>query len=186
MADELLGLYYPDGSFKSDSEIRRQLALENPPEPVLVTPRQDIRKNLQYWTARTIQAQNAYMETQETNNYCEIVLPETSLLTFQADLHIGASTTCYDRMQQEAELIVNTPNSYLIIVGDLINAFYFNPAQFEDINQTPEQIEYARAYVKYVADAGRLLAVWTGNHDQWVKKMGFNPFRYILEGIKYL
>lgn len=178
-----MGLYYPDGSFKEDAEIKRELALKEPPEPTFVTPRSTIEKPFSYWSSRARRRQSEYMETQERNTCVEISLPDTSLITFSADHHIGGAETDYARIEQEAELIVNTPNSYVVLLGDLVDAFFFNPAQYQDLEQTPEQIEYARSYVKYLADNKKLLAVWTGNHDQWIKRSGFDPYRYILEGI---
>lgn len=177
-----LGLYYPNGNFKSDSDIKRDLALETPP-PILKTPRKSITKGFDYWNDRAREEQRLYMETEESSNYAEIELPDTSLVTFQADQHIGGAYVDHDRLRQEAEVIVNQNGSYIFLLGDLIDAFSFNPAQYSDIQQIQEQIEYAKAYVKFLADSGKLLGVWTGNHDQWVKKAGFNPYRYILDGI---
>lgn len=173
-----------EDSFKDDETIKREMALNHElPAPQFLTDRQNIHQNFHYWAERTKVVNKAYMETEESNNYCEIRLPETSLITFSADHHIGSPYTDVARIQEEAETIANTPNSYVIEVGDLINSFFFNPAQYSDPTQTPEQIEFARSMLQYFADKKKLLGVWTGNHDQWVKKAGFNPYRYLLEGI---
>jgi predicted phosphodiesterase len=179
------GLYYPNGSFKSVEEIRKEAILTTGlQEPDFRTPITDITKPYSYWSQRARTRQAQYKETAERDYCVEIGLPDTCLINFMADLHIGGAETDYKRIEDEIQIIVNTHNSFLMIPGDLIDAFFFNPAQYEDIEQIQEQIEYAKALVKYVADHKKLLAVWTGNHDMWVKKAGFDPMRYILEGIE--
>lgn len=170
-----------ESSFRTTEEIKKKAILHN--EPVFNTPRQETSKDFGYWSNRAKQRQKTYLETVEKPQMAELQLHGRSLLTFQADHHIGGAYTDYERIEKEAELIVNTPNSYTFLLGDLIDAFCFNPAQFEDIEQIQEQMEYAKALVKYYADNKRLLGVWSGNHDMWVKKAGFDPYRYILEGI---
>jgi predicted phosphodiesterase len=177
------GLYYPDGSFKSDAEIRRQAVLKGE-APVFETRRKDIEQGLQYWTGRVTERQTAYHETVESDNLVKVALPKTSLITFQADQHIGGAYTDYDRIYKEAEIIANTNDSYVILGGDIVDAFFFNPAQYEDIEQTPEQIEYARALVKFYADKDKLLGAIVGNHSMWIKKAGFDPYRYIMQGVE--
>lgn len=179
------GLYYPDGSFRSTEDIRRESLLREPqPEPHFITEVNTITKDFDYWSERLRSRQTQYLQTVEGLTLAELQLSDTSLLCFQSDQHVGASYTDYGRIELEAKLIVDTPNVYAVLGGDLIDAFFFNPAQFEDLEQIPEQIEYARALVRYYADNKKLLAVWSGNHDQWVKKHGFNPYRYILDGIE--
>lgn len=180
---EPVGIYLPNGSFRSAAEIKRQ-AILNGEAPIFDTPRKQIEQGLQYWAGRTIERQTRFFETVELENNVRVTLPDTSLVTFQADQHIGGAHTDYARIYQEAELITNTKDSYVILAGDLIDAFFFNPAQYEDIESIPEQIEMARALVKHYDDKDRLLGVITGNHDQWVKRSGFDPYRYIMEGVK--
>lgn len=181
----MTGLYYPDGSFKDEATIKRDLILkESPPEPDFRTPITDIARPFTYWSSRAKTRQAQYKETAERDYCVEIGLPDTSLVTFMADLHIGGAETDYKRIEEEIELIINTSGSYLMLLGDLIDAFFFNPAEFEDIEQIQEQVEYARSLVRYVAEHKKLLAVWTGNHDMWVKKSGFDPMRYILDGVE--
>lgn len=82
------GLYYPDGSFKSEAEIRRQAILKGE-APIFDTPRKQIEQGLQYWAGRTIERQTRFFETVELENNVAVTLPNTSLVTFQADQHIG-------------------------------------------------------------------------------------------------
>lgn len=177
------GLYTgpSEGSFKTTEEILKTSAINN--EPIFNTPRQEIHKPFSYWSGRAKSRQKTYLETVEKPQVVDLLLPTRSLVTFQADHHVGGAYTDYSRIEREAEAIVNTANSYVFLLGDLCDCFAFNPAQFEDIEQIQEQLEYAKALVKYYSDNKRLLGVWTGNHDQWVKKSGFDPYRYILEGI---
>lgn len=173
-----------EDSFVDINTIKRELLFKDlPPEPDFKTPMADITKPFTYWSNRAKTRQAQYKETTERDYCVEIGLPDRSLITYMADLHIGGAETDYKRIETEVECVINTPNSYLIFPGDIIDAFFFNPAQFEDIEQIQEQVEYAKSLMRYVADHKKLLAVWTGNHDMWVKKAGFDPMRYILEGI---
>lgn len=180
------GLYRgaTEESFTTLETIKKEARLrgESTP-PVFVTPTKTPGKDFPYWSTRLKERSDTYMETAEKPKTAEIRFNAPPLVTFQADQHVGGAYTDYARIEAEAEAIVSTPDSYVFLVGDLVDAFFFNPAQFEELEQVPEQIEYARALVRYYADAGKLLGVWNGNHDAWVKKHGFDPYTYILEGI---
>lgn len=174
-----------DDSFVSVEQIQHEARLREPHEaPNFVTPTKTPAKDFAYWSQRLINRSKQYGEIALKPKPEKVCFEKAPLITFQADLHIGGAYTDYERIEAEAEAIVATPNSYVYLVGDLIDAFYFNPAQYEDIEQTPEQVEYARALVKYYADNKKLLGVVAGNHDMWVKKHGFDPYVYILEGIE--
>lgn len=176
-----LGLYYPDGSFKSDSEIKRDLYLAGEhPDPDFVTPFRP-QKDFQEYSAQFRRRQAERQETYEDR--AEIQLFETSLVNFQSDLHIGGEETDYERIEQEAELIVNTPNSYVVLMGDLLDNFSFNPPAHETLDVVPEQIRFARELIKYYADHQKLLAVWQGNHDYWSMRQGVELYDYLLQDI---
>ncbi|RLI55097.1 MAG: hypothetical protein DRP09_11085 [Candidatus Thorarchaeota archaeon] len=91
-----------------------------------------------------------------------------------ADGHIGHPATDYKRLEQEADEIVQTPNSFVFLLGDMINNMNWNPGQMEEMEQTPEQIEYFRSYMDYLASYQKLLLVVRGDHDGWLLKSGFD------------
>jgi hypothetical protein len=188
------GMFYPDGHFESDNDIRRRLALENEITPIMETPL-PIERDFFYWSNRFIRRAGEFNETQQRRDHVTIQFDaEPTIINFIGDLHIGSPDTDYHRIQQEAEAIVNTPNSYVLAIGDWVDGFFFNPAQFEQIEQSPEQFNYMRQLLKYYADHRRLLVAWGGDHDLWANKCGADPYAafseatgaYYMQGVGYL
>jgi predicted phosphodiesterase len=176
-----IGIYRLDGTFESEASIKRRLYLEgHHPEPDFRTPR-SIQKTFQDYSEQFRQQQTDRGETYK--DYAEIQFFETPLINFQSDLHIGGEHTDYNRIEQEAELIVNTPNSFVILMGDLVDNFSFNPPAHETLDIVPEQIRFARELIKYYANNKKLLAVWQGNHDYWSMRQGVELYDYLLQDI---
>lgn len=178
------GLYYPDGSFQSDKKIKRKLALQGE-LPSFDTPLPG-RKGFNYWSQRYRDRQQQYKETAPyyENQHVKISFGGDTLINFIGDTHVGAVDVYYDRIEQEVETIINTPNSYVIMVGDLVDGFFFNPAQMEQIEQTPEQWQYTDTMLKYLSQEGKLLLGFGGDHDQWPLKMGIDPYLKFSEDLK--
>lgn len=174
------GLYTSpsEDSFKSDEQIKRELYLNgHHPEPDFVTPFSEPR-DFKYWSTRFRQRQE-----ESPISVADIQFFESPLISFQSDLHIGGQETDYERIEREAEIIVNS-KSYVILMGDLIDNFSFNPPQHDTQEAVPQQIQYAKSLIKYYADNGRLLAVWKGNHDHWTNRQGMDLYSYLLDGIQ--
>lgn len=164
-----------EDDFASDQQVKRDLAMKGE-LPVMETP-VPLKKDFKYWDDRFTERQKQYNEVAEVvNSHVEISFPRTICLNFIGDLHIGGSNVDYERISQEAEVIVNNPESYVMAMGDLIEGFFWNPAQSEQIEQVPEQYKYMRELLKYYADHKKLLIGWTGDHDNWVKKMGIGAY----------
>lgn len=194
MAGKEMGLILPDGSFRSAAEIKRKLALQGQTTPFFETE-QPIPRDFGYWSNRFERRASEYGETIQRRNCVTIrFAPEPMVINFIPDLHVGSPETHYERIKQEAEVIVNTPNSYVVGVGDWIDGFFFNPAQFGEIEQAPEQFAYMRSLLKYYADNKRLLVGFGGDHDLWATKMGADPYAefsaqtgaYYMQGVGYI
>ena len=161
--------------------------------PDLVTPLPRER-DFHYWSARFRERQDQYNEVKNDVDHIIIRFPETTILNFIGDIHVGSPDTNYSRVEQEIEAVVNTPNSYVVMAGDLVDGFFFNPAQFNQIEQTPEQYEYTYSLLRYTASKKRLLVAWGGDHDQWAFKMGLDPYgqfaekfgAYYMHGVGYV
>lgn len=77
MANEL-GLYYPNGAFRSEAEIKRQLAYK---EPLMVTP--VIQGEVfNYWSTRFAERADQVKSQKERTRTAEIQLADTSLISF--------------------------------------------------------------------------------------------------------
>jgi len=193
------GLYRgPDEKdFSSDAQIRKEYALRGElPEPEFITPLPLERGFKDYHSPRFRQRAEQFKENFEVpTNHVEIRLPdEVNCINFIPDLHVGSGFVDYDRIEQEIDVIIGTPNSYIVFMGDLMDAFFFNSAQMEQMEQTPEQLKYMKAMFKHVAEDKRLLAAVGGDHDLWAKKMGVNPYSefadtygaHYMQGMSYL
>jgi len=183
--------------FSSLNEIRKEYALRGETiNPEFITPLPLERGFKDYYSPRFRQRAEQFKEAFEIpTNHVEIRLPDAvNCLNFIPDLHAGAGFTVYERIEQETDVIMGTPNSYIIYVGDLWEGFFFNSAQMEQMEQTPEQIRYVKSLFKYVASDNRLLAAVGGDHDLWGKKMGVNPYAdfsetygaHYMQGMSYM
>lgn len=172
-----MGIYYPNGSFKSQKEIRRDAFLNGTHQGVTFDTPLPLERPFQYWSDRFKRRQQEYKETIDQRDHVEFTFHEDTLLNFIGDVHAGSPDSYYDRLEQEIGVIVNTPNSYAILMGDLVDGFFFNPAEFNQIEQAPEQFEYMRSLVKHLGDNGKLLVGFGGDHDLWAGKTGLDPYR---------
>lgn len=188
------GLYRSatEDSFVSDETIHREQLRRHPsPEPKFVTPIPQ-PKGFEYWSARMQDRQRIYMETAENPNSVEIEFENDTLLNFMSDLHVGGAETDYARIDEELKAIKETPNSFLVLVGDEIDAFFFSPAVYDAPEQVQQQYEYLMAMSEYMR--GKLLIGVAGNHNLWIKKSGVNPYThfteksgaYFMHGLGYL
>lgn len=119
----------------------------------------------------------ASMDWQETHspNKLDFTASAPTILNFIADWHIGHPSTHYDRITQEVELIAKKRNSFAVLLGDMINGMHWNPGQFEEIGQIPEQVLYFRSLLDFLSDKHKLLLYVSGDHDGWLMKMGIDP-----------
>lgn len=165
-----------EDSFEDTSKIKRNM-IDRGELPVSDTPLPE-KKGLDYWSDRFEARQEQFNEVAEiATNHVEFTFPKSICLNFIGDLHVGSPNVDYKRIREEAAYIVNTPDSYVMLMGDLIEGFFFNPAQMEQMEQVPEQYNYMRELLKFYAEAERLLIGWTGDHDHsWSKKMGISAY----------
>lgn len=115
-----------------------------------------------------------WQETQSPNKL-DFTTTAPILLNFIADWHIGHPTTHYDRITQEVEVIAKKKNSFAVLLGDMIDNMNWNPGQFEQTGQTPEQVLYFRSLLQFLADKRSLLLYVQGDHDGWLMKAGYDP-----------
>jgi len=128
------------------------------------------------WTEQML-ARQQQMHEQLTDFKYTFKGHEEVTLNFMGDLHVGHPSTHYTRIQEEVQAIKENPTGYAVLLGDLIDHMHWNPGQFEQMEQTPEQISYAQALMRELAQEGKLLLAVEGNHDQWLTRGGYNLYR---------
>jgi UDP-2,3-diacylglucosamine pyrophosphatase LpxH len=183
-----LGLYYPDGSFQSDSEIVKRLELEQIGFKRIQG--RDIKPDT-YWIDRFKQRHEVVGQSQQELKF---QFNESPTINFLSDLHIGSPETDYDRIDKEVSGVITTPNNYVVFLGDMIDAFTWNPGQMEDMEQVPEQIGLVRELIDNLTSANKLLGIIPGNHEDWQRRSGVNIYELLTDktdvpvqyGVNYL
>lgn len=183
------GIFINPKEFKTDKQIRRDAETF----PVMETAK-TFPRDWEYWSNRLRQEQEIWRETSDIEtDHVTIHFKEDTIINLIGDAHIGAPTTHYDRLEKEIKAICETPNSYVILVGDLVDGFFFNPAQMEQIAQAPVQFRYMKALIEHLTNNKKLLLAYGGDHDGWAKKMGTDPYdefnklgAYYMQGVGHL
>lgn len=87
------------------------------------------------------------------------------LLSFLSDQHVGDHAD-YAAMQRDAELIASTPNCYAVLGGDGVdNHLKHRGAVLNQRMRPGDQYRLFEYYMRIFGD--RLLAMVSGNHDDW-------------------
>jgi hypothetical protein len=100
-----------------------------------------------------------------------------------SDLHIGAEGVDYQSLKKHFDFIKNNP-IYTVLVGDL--ADNFSPikhptAMKDDVIQPTDQWAVARSFFKEYEN--KILAVVSGNHDEWTGAVGIDIYRWLTEDL---
>jgi UDP-2,3-diacylglucosamine pyrophosphatase LpxH len=172
------GLFYPDGSFQTTEDINQRLELET---TGFVRQNPQFARPDKYWMERFKERQEQFGQSEQE---IKVALPRTSIINFVSDLHVGSPETDYVRLEAELNEIMQTPDSYVVMLGDLIDAFVFNPSQMEDMEQVPEQIALMREIITNLTKSNRLLGIIPGNHEDWQRRSGVNIYELITDTAK--
>jgi UDP-2,3-diacylglucosamine pyrophosphatase LpxH len=101
------------------------------------------------------------------------------------DVHLGARHSNVAYFQAFVDLILATPNAVTILNGDLAETatkVSVGAAMFEEVMNIPEQLETLVAILKPLAEAGKILGVGPGNHEERVANLiGINPMQILAD-----
>lgn len=187
-----LGLFYLDGTFKSAQEIRSKLAQES------IVHRTPLRDGAPYsfddWTSIMLRRQKD-REAFSPPNHVSIEIPskEPIQLVFFGDVHGGSQEVDYERFSKDVAFVKETPNTYAIAVGDLIDGYFWGGAtQGEDMANLDEQNLFIQSALKEMK--GKLLVGFKGDHDGWAEKTGVTMYHqfeqeykaHYMEGLGYI
>jgi hypothetical protein len=117
------------------------------------------------------------------NASIEILAKEDVIVLPLADLHLGSIGADYTLFMELTDLILNEPNVYFVLVGDVIDnfvKFVKNVAPMHAQVMSPkEQLLFFASWVDKVLHK-LLFATW-GNHEEFTERQtGLNPVQEIL------
>jgi hypothetical protein len=109
-------------------------------------------------------------------------------LALLSDLHIGNATTDYRQLRKDAELIQKTDGMFAIFHGDGIDNWIvpklMQLQRGQAVNFEQELLLF-ESWLSLIAD--KLVAVVSGNHDNWTHSMsGIDIVKRMLKGTKVL
>lgn len=91
------------------------------------------------------------------------------------DVHVGApSGQCdWNKAQRELDYVLNTPDTYLIGMGDYMDCAQRMPWQkgpniYASSMMPMEQFFTIEAALKPLAQAGKIVGLHAGNHEEWI------------------
>lgn len=199
MPERKSGLFYPDGSFASDGDVRRKLLAQELSGGSRVVRRSDFPspRNFKEWTSVILRQQKDRKELLGIPEHVSVDIQTTKpiLVGLVGDVHAGGAEVDYQRFANDVNDIKSV-GGYTITVGDLTDSFFFMPEVGEQIISGDEQVLYMQSALEHLADRNKLLAAWGGDHDMWSKdKSGahtlYHQFHqkfgaHYLEGVSYL
>lgn len=107
------------------------------------------------------------------------------------DVHLGSKHCNVQYFKAFIDYIMQVPNCVTILNGDLAETATkesVGAAMFEEEANIPEQLAVLHELLKPLADAGKILGMGPGNHEQRVENMiGINPMQILAEklGVPY-
>lgn len=166
-----------ESSFKTTDEIRRDAFIRDTSQPPIFTNYQPERKTWKELNALLIQESDLYAETEEfKQDRVEVSLPDCPVsINPIGDIHAGSPHTDLRRLEKEIEAIVNNDFSYILLMGDEVDSFFWAETAINDTATViPKQYYWYREMIKYVSENDKLLGAWIGNHNGWTRKMGIS------------
>jgi UDP-2,3-diacylglucosamine pyrophosphatase LpxH len=178
------GLFYPDGSFKSQAEIRR--GLSSTPQIIKPEPLQPTTFDEELQRMKELQKQREPLQIWKDEVDIQVDtgrLPYFFLMPL-SDLHIGSEHTDYHQLEKYLKVIDRYP-IYTVPLGDLgdfFGPFKYPTGMAEDVVNADAQLMTLRNF--FLQYKEKILCAVTGNHDDWIyKTAGVEPYRWLVEDL---
>ena len=173
------GLYYTNGKSATTSQIKRKLALEGQLPPV-IDGLPEMKTFKDYATIAIARSKDAKEFSRQAKGRVTVTVPDDAILNFIADVHAFHPQTNHERIFQEIEAIMETPKSYIVFGGDLVEGVFWGGASMEQVGNLDEQRGFMRELFKRTN--GRAVAAVSGEHDsKWAAKTGADPYSEFTE-----
>ena len=160
-----------ESDFATDSSIRRELAIKGETKALEYASGLPVKRNLNDYINSAEKRNKEYNSFKETaENPIKIKLPDTSIVSVIGDLHFNHPETDLERFRREIEVIRNTPNSYIILGGDLVDGIFWGGERENNFNLNEE---FGFMYSLFEELKGKVLFGVSGEHDsKWRAKTG--------------
>lgn len=116
------------------------------------------------------------------------VLEHGLVLVPITDVHLGNKHANIPYFKAFVKYILETPNCYTILNGDLAETatkISVGMGHFEEDANLPEQLKLLHDILKPLAEAGKILGMGPGNHEERVANMiGINPMSMLAEKLE--
>lgn len=124
----------------------------------------------------------AKIERKEYDVAIEIQTDRPIAIGWFADTHIAGADLDYDRLKWEVDEIRRNPYMRVLLGGDLVDGFCWNPAQFGDVGNLDEQHLYLHKMLDYMG-RDKILAGVMGSHEKWARRTGIDSYNDIRRNI---
>jgi len=142
--------------------------------------------NWRDWLDNLIEHKDLHQKTSVSQDEATIELPvKKNIIVFSGDWHLGSLSVSYQEFRKNTEMILNTPDVYMVTVGDLINdfkSFYSLQPVLSQIASPKEQLVILKSICQEFVNSKKWLASCWGNHDNEFdeKIFGQSPVKELL------
>jgi len=163
-----MGLFYPDGKFKSDDEIRKEFVAKT----IFDSSTELLRR------ARALEG---VMEVgcKEATFHPKPQYPDKPIVIWHAtDIHYGSIRTDYDLLLKHLNILESTPNTYVIMNGDEVDNFNVmlskaSTGVFENPLSPQRQSEAFVEKLKQLGQREKIAVISFGNHNNFMAGSGY-------------
>jgi len=103
-----------------------------------------------------------------------------------ADPHYGSLETDYERLERDMKIVKETPNTFLLGLGDYIDAFtpHIHPSgMMKDPLPPQTQADIFMELIRKLDAKGKLAGMVIGNHDDWLGSAGYDFATEVMRNI---
>ena len=137
------------------------------PVPDFATPPAK-RVNLAEWLDRAKKITALHGDGRE-KDYARVVIEtdEPVAIMMSADWHFGGMDVDYGAFEKHVQFLLERPGFYMQLVGDSVNLMNLHrtAGTRKDVLTVDEQQEFLHSFIHETVEAGKLLSVTSGNHD---------------------
>lgn len=190
------GMYYPDGSHKTENQIRR----EQGNKKIEITPDtlpSDV--NFKQWVSHFKDIQQWREALHYNIKHVDIAFPddEPRLIVPIGDAHIGGDCD-YDMLEDDVMVAKETKNAHVLLVGDIVNGLFFKSGATQDnLTSLNNEVLAAQSMMSELKRGGddKILVAWGGQHDHdWASDRSISMYydfkekynAHFLHGIAYV